>query len=73
MHPEIIQAIAAGQVRELQAQAAMAGRARQLRRSRYAPLFTRFPGPRPWPGPAATAPPAARSQSSLSPSPSHSP
>ncbi len=45
MHPEIIQAIAAGQVRELQAYAAMAGRARQLRRSRYAPLFTRFPGP----------------------------
>jgi hypothetical protein len=44
MHPAIIQAIAAEQVRELRAHAAAAGRARQLRRSRPARLFTRFPG-----------------------------
>jgi hypothetical protein len=44
MHPAIIQAIAAEQVRELQAHAATARRARQLRRSRPARLFTRFPG-----------------------------
>jgi hypothetical protein len=44
MHPAIIQAIAAEQVRELQAHAATAHRARQLRRSRPARLFTRFPG-----------------------------
>jgi hypothetical protein len=42
MHPAIIEAVAAEQVRELQARAAAAGRARQLRRSRRARLFTRF-------------------------------
>jgi len=44
MHPAIIQAIAAEQARELRADAATARRARQLRRSRPARLFTRFPG-----------------------------
>jgi hypothetical protein len=44
MHPAIIEAVAAEQVRELQARAAAAGRARQLRRSRHARLFTRFRG-----------------------------
>ena len=44
MHPAIIEAIAAEQVRELQARAAAAARARQLRRSRHARLFTRFRG-----------------------------
>jgi hypothetical protein len=43
MHPAIIQAVAAEQVRDLHAYAATAGRARQLRRSRPARLFTRFP------------------------------
>jgi hypothetical protein len=44
MHPAIIEAVAAEQVRELQAHAAAARRARQLRRSRHARLFTRFRG-----------------------------
>jgi hypothetical protein len=44
MHPAIIEAVAAEQVRELQAGAAAARRARQLRRSRHARLFTRFRG-----------------------------
>ena len=44
MYPAIIQAIAAEQARELRADAATARRARQLRRSRPARLFTRFPG-----------------------------
>ena len=44
MHPVITQAIAAERAREFQAQAAAAGRARHLRRSRHARLFTRLSG-----------------------------
>jgi len=44
MHPAIIEAVAAEQIRELQARAAAAGRSRQLRRSPHARLFTRFRG-----------------------------
>jgi len=61
MHPAIIEAVAAEQIRELQARAAAAGRSRQLRRSRHARLFTRFrgaglarrPTAQPLPGPRA--------------------
>ena len=57
MHPAIFQAIAAEQARELQAHAATARRARQVRRSRPARLFTRFPGARRGPAPRRAAQP----------------
>jgi len=43
MHPVFTQAIAAERTRERYADAAVAGRARQFRRSRRAWLFTRVP------------------------------
>jgi hypothetical protein len=53
MHTVISQAIAADRAIEFQADAAAAGRARQLRRSAHARLLLRFP--RGGPGPARRA------------------
>jgi len=60
MHPVIAQAIVAERARDIQAQAAAAGRARQLRRTRQARRTWLFLGtPRAGRGPAS--PPAQRS------------
>jgi hypothetical protein len=44
MHPVIAQAMAAERARELRTHAAVARRARQLRRSRHVRLFARLSG-----------------------------